>query len=375
MLFKWTPNFVPNKIIIFGCGGTGSRVAPLVAQFVKSCPWVLSPELTLVDFDVVEEKNLARQNFIASDVGKNKAVVLANRYSKAFGINITPIVHKVSLSNSTENEREAYLTLSTTVKSQNRVNNMFIICVDTPGARRDIIETLEHLCSDASSNVVIDAGNENDFGQVTVHGICGADLGSGDREQLFALEKNIPVDCDIPYIPMDSSYYDRMVTTTTESCAALDQSMAINCLMAINIFSIVQNIFYVKPINFFRVNISLQHGAIPEYISVDYFKRLAKNRTEALGKDNVLHRLVHKSFSREIDRLLNDVHNFRESMKPKEVEKPKKKASKTEVIAEVPLARIYTDDIVMTVNLSEAIAAPERVVIQRAIVDVANAAT
>ena len=96
MLFSWTPNFVPNKIIVFGCGGTGSRVVPLIAQFVKSCAWVLNPELVLIDFDSVEEKNLLRQNFISSDVGKNKAVVLASRYSKAFNIAITPIIHRVA---------------------------------------------------------------------------------------------------------------------------------------------------------------------------------------------------------------------------------------------------------------------------------------
>lgn len=37
--------------------------------------------LALVDGDTVEPKNLIRQNFIEQDIGKNKAAVMADRYS------------------------------------------------------------------------------------------------------------------------------------------------------------------------------------------------------------------------------------------------------------------------------------------------------
>ena len=42
--------------------------------------------ILVCDGDVVEEKNLIRQNFVEQDVGRNKAQVLAERYSAAFGI-------------------------------------------------------------------------------------------------------------------------------------------------------------------------------------------------------------------------------------------------------------------------------------------------
>lgn len=332
MLFKWTPNFVPNKIIIFGCGGTGSRVAPLVAQFVKSCPWVLNPEIMLIDFDVVEEKNLFRQNFIASDVGKNKAAVLAARYSKAFGINITPIAQKVKMSVTTEEEREAYSAFSSVARSQNRVNNLFIICVDTPEARREIVEMIEYICGDYSANAIIDAGNENDFGQVTIHGVCGATVERVYAEELSSIGSDIPVDCDIPFIPMDSEYYDTMVSTTVDSCATLDQSMAINCLMAINIFAIIQNIYYVKPLNFFRINISLQHGAIPEYISARYFDKISKCKSDGKKQGVVYYRMHNKSLSREIGVWLDNVEKFKQSMLPKEKPKGVKKIMEEAVV-------------------------------------------
>ena len=40
----------------------------------------------ICDGDVVEQKNLVRQNFIPADLGENKAKVLAERYSKVFGL-------------------------------------------------------------------------------------------------------------------------------------------------------------------------------------------------------------------------------------------------------------------------------------------------
>jgi hypothetical protein len=43
--------------------------------------------LTVFDGDVVEKKNLARQSFMAEDVGRNKAVVMAECLNEAFGLN------------------------------------------------------------------------------------------------------------------------------------------------------------------------------------------------------------------------------------------------------------------------------------------------
>ena len=51
----------------------------------------LDPRLSLIhiflcDGDIVEEKNLVRQNFTPADLGENKAKVLAERYSSVFGM-------------------------------------------------------------------------------------------------------------------------------------------------------------------------------------------------------------------------------------------------------------------------------------------------
>ena len=74
----------PIKIIIIGAGGTGGYIIPHLYRigFASNRP----VRIIVCDGDVVEEKNLTRQNFILQDIGENKAKVLSERYSAAFGI-------------------------------------------------------------------------------------------------------------------------------------------------------------------------------------------------------------------------------------------------------------------------------------------------
>ena len=101
-------NTLPRKIevLVVGCGGNGSYMIPQMMRFIKTLmervnrPTAagqartsanLKFDLTLIDGDLIEQKNLVRQNFIAPDVGKNKALVLAQRYGKAFGLEVGAI--------------------------------------------------------------------------------------------------------------------------------------------------------------------------------------------------------------------------------------------------------------------------------------------
>ena len=75
---------VPLKIIVLGAGGTGGYVIPHLYRIGYATGRDI--RIIVCDGDVVEEKNLIRQNFVAQDVGRNKAQVQAERYSAAFGI-------------------------------------------------------------------------------------------------------------------------------------------------------------------------------------------------------------------------------------------------------------------------------------------------
>lgn len=78
------PKTAPVKVIIIGAGGTGGYVIPHLYRISFAAE--RSMRILVCDGDVVEEKNLIRQNFVEQDVGRNKAQVLAERYSAAFGI-------------------------------------------------------------------------------------------------------------------------------------------------------------------------------------------------------------------------------------------------------------------------------------------------
>lgn len=270
-MFLHKLTFIPTSFVVIGAGGTGGRLLPLLAQYIKTIQWIQNPRIFLIDHDTVEEKNLIRQNFIRPDIGRPKAVVLAERYSKAFDITIIPVVKKV--------EREAVLLSEVThvelgvVKtSLATLNNAFIIlCVDSAGARKDILNNL--FSSNEQRNLLIlDAGNENDFGQIQLFnpGYFVTGWAQEDMKLLSVPNMGIPFNVDLPLLPYPIDFYESMIDTPTKSCAELDQTLAINALMATSMMGIIQNLIYQKPISFAKLNISLSYGSIPELITADY---------------------------------------------------------------------------------------------------------
>ncbi len=74
----------PVKVVMLGAGGTGGHIAPHLYRLLYALDRPV--RFIISDGDVVEEKNLVRQNFIFGDIGENKAQVLAERYSAVFGL-------------------------------------------------------------------------------------------------------------------------------------------------------------------------------------------------------------------------------------------------------------------------------------------------
>ena len=74
----------PVKIVMLGAGGTGGHIAPHLYRLLHAIDRPV--KVIIADGDIVEPKNLVRQNFISADIGLNKAQVLAERYSSAFGM-------------------------------------------------------------------------------------------------------------------------------------------------------------------------------------------------------------------------------------------------------------------------------------------------
>lgn len=81
--------YLPRRIVIVGCGGIGSQlVRPLFMYLSYLVEGGFKGEVILVDGDNFEARNSQRQIFGISEVGRNKAQVLASMYRRDFPLNI-----------------------------------------------------------------------------------------------------------------------------------------------------------------------------------------------------------------------------------------------------------------------------------------------
>lgn len=87
---EFAPTQMISRVVLVGCGGTGSVWASAICRIIYD----LSergqhiPELWFVDHDKVEHKNVGRQMFVESEIGRYKADVLARRFNLSLGLNI-----------------------------------------------------------------------------------------------------------------------------------------------------------------------------------------------------------------------------------------------------------------------------------------------
>ncbi len=296
-MFECRFSLIPQTFVVVGCGGTGSRLVPLLAQFLKTCPWVVNPAIHLIDDDVVEEKNLSRQNFISSDVGKPKAIVLANRYGRAYNIPVIPIVERVPLSTSAEYGSVYKKVFSSeSLMPGNKNATMVISCVDSMVARRSIIEEFSNAFT--AGAIFLDGGNEDIFGQVMIsnpstflYRNCdhGRDFSKMGKDTLMyhkpKLAGLLPVKVTLHEIPFDFKFYANTAEgVSTKSCADLDQTMAINSSIAITMFSLIQNIMYSRPVSTPRLNVTLA-GVFPEYMTPQYLWNISLNSGNFIHPD------------------------------------------------------------------------------------------
>jgi molybdopterin/thiamine biosynthesis adenylyltransferase len=283
-MFTYRPHTLPQQFFIIGGGGTGGRLVPLLAQFLRSVTkgvgprgWLMDPQIVIVDFDIVEEKNLLRQNFIAQDVGKHKATVLANRYARAFGVNIIPWLKRID-SSMFEGKLATVLKKDMPTEFIGQRDAMILMCVDSVKARKDILKAFAEMNMSLGSNpyFVIDAGNEDTFGQVKFFHLNTLVTSFGSKtSSVMTVEppKMTPVKVPIPFIPLDLNYYDSIVDNQVASCADLDQTLAINASMATMMMGVVQNYMYGKPFTYGGRSMDLNGAGSTSYMDLNYVRR------------------------------------------------------------------------------------------------------
>ena len=154
-------DFLSPTVVVVGCGGTGGYVAGHLARLAT----IKKMGLIFVDGDIVEQKNLERQHFITSDIGKNKAVALAERYNGAFGLNIT--AHTKYLEDAHAIQNLFYNTASA-IFGRNPHPAILIGCVDNNATRIKINEWFNYRYNENYGCFWIDSGNEETTGQVSL---------------------------------------------------------------------------------------------------------------------------------------------------------------------------------------------------------------
>ncbi|MBA7632615.1 hypothetical protein ES703_40164 [subsurface metagenome] len=162
-----------SRILVVGCGGTGSFVAEGLCRLLINS----DIPLILVDPDRVEPHNLVRQQFFSGDVGKFKSQALAERLSRQYGrviaYSVYPYMHDLV-------HKDWGGGLHTMA-----AQGLIIGCVDNAAARREIAETLRF------GNWWLDAGNGYSSGQVLIGNTNRMSELEGcfnkDNEEVYAL--------------------------------------------------------------------------------------------------------------------------------------------------------------------------------------------
>lgn len=246
----------PVKVIQLGAGGTGGHIAPHLYRLLYSLD--RPARYIICDGDVVEEKNLVRQNFTPANLGENKAQVLAERYSAVFGMETEYVPDFVETEARLKELLMPYVWSTGPYYNSKRVMELVILlgAVDNNRSR----QLCYRVFSQVKELIYLDSGNGEYTGQV----VCGVRRGGKTY-----------------YPPIGAVYPDVLEETdkfpTELSCAEVSvsapQSMAANITAATAVVDMVYNILAVGNSTVRKVTFSTQ--------SVNVRPELQKRRRKA----------------------------------------------------------------------------------------------
>ena len=258
-------------IHLIGCGGTGSWLAPHLARITKLLQEVHQINVRLVfwDHDVVEEKNIFRQNFCEAEVGINKAETLARRYGTAWGLEITalPVLFSADVMYR-NNLGDRYGDSSMPV---------FITCVDNNRPRQDVAK----VCSQYFG-WWLDCGNIKTAGQVSVG------RGLPPRELSPLRFPSMTTWTPLPSLQFPSILQEDVATRKEEvdysgmSCADIalvdEQGLSINHAIASTAAAMLMKLLVTKDLRHHCAYVSIDSGTTFIYNSprvlTDYMKNM-----------------------------------------------------------------------------------------------------
>ena len=236
----------PVKVVMLGAGGTGGHIAPHLYRLLYALDRPV--RFIICDGDLVEEKNLVRQNFIPADLGENKAKVLAERYASVFGMETEYVPEFI------ESEERLLRLLRPKAWRMGP-------CMSDPVLQEQVIligavdnNRSRQLCNSAFYQmrelVYIDSGNGEYTGQV----VCG--IRSGGRT-LYR-----PIGKVYPDVLKETDKFPTQLSCAEASLSA-PQSIAANITAATAVVDIIYNILTlgesrVRQVTFATTNVNVR---------------------------------------------------------------------------------------------------------------------
>jgi PRTRC genetic system ThiF family protein len=205
------------KVVVVGAGGSGSHMAANLAVLHQSMKDLGHPdglEVTLIDDDAVSAANVGRARFYLSDIGQNKAFVLANRINACHGQGFRAINARL----------DAKAGNSRVMQDADIV----IGCVDTRKSRRAIHKAL-HGRRSKKSCYWLDLGNGSLDGQVLL-----GEVGEGN-DLLPCVTALYPEMLDAKQDPKDEGPSCSRAEALTKQSAFVNASAAIHAVSMLSV--------------------------------------------------------------------------------------------------------------------------------------------
>ena len=239
----------PVKIVMLGAGGTGGHIASHLYRLLHTLDRPV--RIVIADGDIVEEKNLVRQNFISADLGRNKAQVLAERYATAFGMEVQYIPEFVETEDGLVALVKPDIYQPSPYSYQRLESHSILIGAGDNNRSRQLCH---QVFSNACDLIYIDSGNGEFTGQV----VCGIRRGSKTYYKPIG-EVYPDVLEDIDKFPTELS--------CAEAAVSAPQSIVANIMAATAVVSYIYNILVLGSIETRSVTFSTKTVNLKPVIS------------------------------------------------------------------------------------------------------------
>lgn len=148
---------------IIGAGGTGGYAIENIARLFAGNEY--KHTIHVYDGDVIEPKNLKRQNFTFEEIDRNKAKALVERLKNTIHQAPEMIAHDNYITSAEELMIDILSSLDTDTETL-----VIIMALDNVASRRTVNEAvMEHLPQAGIPAIVIDSGNDDVGGQVVLY--------------------------------------------------------------------------------------------------------------------------------------------------------------------------------------------------------------